>query len=98
MPQVFHRGITGNQVKDLSSTRYCHLHYGKSNNATELSGRRTFRREPGNLPVGKGTAKASGLGLSSTIFEETNETTSIIVCLLVVSGCLWPEEHSAAEK
>lgn len=27
---VFHRGIKGNQVQDLSSARYCNLHYGKS--------------------------------------------------------------------
>ena len=50
MYQVFHRCIKGNQVQILSSTRYCHLHYGKSMRTTEQSGRRAFRREPGNLP------------------------------------------------
>ena len=32
---VFHRRIKGNQVRILSSTRYCNLHYGKSNEATD---------------------------------------------------------------
>ena len=32
---VFHRRIKGNQVRILSSTRYCDLHYGKSNEATD---------------------------------------------------------------
>ena len=27
---VFHRRIKGNQVQNLSSTRYCNLHYEKS--------------------------------------------------------------------
>ena len=38
MYQVFHRCIKGNQVQILSSTRYCHLHYGKSNEATDGQG------------------------------------------------------------
>ena len=37
-----HQCIKGNQVKILSSTRYCHLHYGKSNEATENIGKADF--------------------------------------------------------
>ena len=32
----------GNQVQVLSSTRYCHLHYEKSRNATERFGKADF--------------------------------------------------------
>ena len=35
---VFHQRIKGNQVQILSSTRYCNLHYGKSNEATDELG------------------------------------------------------------
>ncbi len=32
----------GNQVKVLSSTRYCHLHYEKTRKATESIGKAVF--------------------------------------------------------
>lgn len=42
MQGCFIRAREGNQVKVLSSTRYCHPYYGKSVKTTEQSGRETF--------------------------------------------------------
>jgi len=42
MHGCFTRARKGNQVRVLSSTRYCHPHYEKSIKATESSGRQTF--------------------------------------------------------
>ena len=57
MPSVFHRGITGNQVQVLSSTRYCHLHYGKSNNATEPIGKAGFSERARKPAMSESRAK-----------------------------------------
>lgn len=47
----FTRARKGNQVRILSSTRYCHPHYGKFKKTTGAAlGRRTYRGEPGDLP------------------------------------------------
>lgn len=51
---VFRRRITGNQVKYLSSTRYCNPHCGKSEYATDEIGKADFQgkaRKPAMLCV-----------------------------------------------
>ncbi len=48
----------GNQVRVLSSARYCHLHYEKSNRATETFGKADFLERARKPAISEGRVQA----------------------------------------